>query len=977
MGLREEIIDYGYKNNKKIPDINKALKDAGMGPMGPRETALVETNTWGTNPISRLARDAREFTQGLNTMVSAGKDYAGQLVTNPEKTIKKTQQDINKYVSNRGLAGATEDFYNMMVEPYGIDTVSIKRKGIGRALYELPGNMWAHPGYTTLDIATLGKGKIPKKAIGNFLEVHNAPRIIQDFIPSEKVGKVNDIVNAAQSATISNERNMALAIAEATRGGKGDLVQAVRNLETGGVNGVWQGNKATIDVTKKLAEISDTYNRQLQELGAKANKAKNVTVAQYMMEALNPGRTNNIHTNDILKYLEGRGRTIQGYSGKLSNIEALRLEGEALYERGIIKPLSHRATFKADPNTPGLVTDADRALGQLADRRYGWATPEELSKTLFKAYEGAARELRDANVGRLSIGETVRAVGRKTTPAELATRGLATDEIIISPKAFNEVLTNDFGLGKFSTVGKRVGEFSKTGLDQGLFNKYKDDLFIVNKNHLRPIVNRFTRVNGGLKWLNSLWKTAQLITPKYFLENRIGNTLLNTIEGVTIQDYLDALRFNFKGEDIYKGRLSDIRPERLKTDTSYYGVLGEEFRGTPSRQAFKQAANMLKEGMLEGDIKKLGKGSYDIFSAPVLAAESQFEALDRYANFIRQAKRLSKETGRSVEDIIKSSATNNKLYAKLMKQVNRSLGDYIGRNWAINPEVYNALSFAFPFFKYPTQGLRTLLYQARNNPLRYHPMVTAPQRIGRNMWLNQVYQHPELENAPGGIVDTNVPKGLPYTALKSTDVHPLGAGAGILSRALGNWEELGTSPLFDVARILAFRDRYGNRASVPWYFNGPSGRSTFERNSNGSLNREVSGQPTLGDRLSYAGAELGNLYLPAVKAWNSYIGPGASVISPIAEKLFNKEVRWYPRYNATMMGQLTDTRLPRAVQPFVSGRTEYPGTKGVDSLNKILGTRTLKVYPKQSASTTMKEYKSANRKLNKLLRNKKNWEEMR
>lgn len=977
MGLREEIIDYGYQKRKTKAQINDALRGAGLGSLGPRETALLDTGTWGQNAVQRLRSDALEFSQGLNTLISAGKDYAGQLVTNPSETLAKTSNAINNYMTKRGPLGAVEDVYNMVVEPYGLDTQNIARKGLPQALIEAPSRAWAHPGYTALDLATMGKGKIPKKAIGNILEAKNAPKIVQDFIPSEKVAKVNDIVNTAQSATISNERNMALAIADATRSGKGDLAQAVRNLETGGVNGVWQGDNATLEVTKKLADISDTYNRQLQVLGANANKAKNVTIAQYIMEALNPNRTNNIHTNDILNYLEGKDKVIQGYRGKLSDIEALRLEAEELYNRGIIKPISHRATFKADPNTPGLVADTDRALGQLADRRYGWATPEELPKTLFKAYEGAARELRDANVGRLSIDEAVHTIGQKVTPQELATRGLSSDEIIISPNAFNEVLAKDFGLDKFTTVGKRVSEFSKTGLDKGLFNRYKDDLFIVNKNHLRPIVNRFAKVNGGLNWLNSLWKTAQLITPKYFLENRIGNTLLNWLEGVSPQDYLDAMKLTYKGKDVFKGKYSEMRPERLKTDTSYYGVLGDEFRGAPGGQAFKQAYNMIKEGVLEGDLRKFGKGSYDVFSAPVLAFESQFEGLDRYANFIRQAKKLSSKTGEDVGSIIRRSATNNKLYGQLMKDVNRSLGDYIGRNWAINPELYNALSFAFPFFKYPTQGLRTLLHQARNNPLRYHSMVTVPQRIGRDMWLDTVALHPELEDAQGGVIDTNVPQGLPYTVLKTTDVHPLGAGAGILARALGNWEELGTSPLFDVARILSFRDRYGNRASAPWYFNGSSGRSTFMRNPDGSISNQLITQPTLGDRLSYAGAELANLYIPAVKAWNSYIGPGLSIASPVTERLFNRELRWYPRYNATMMGQLTDTRLPRAVQPFISGRTEYPGSKGMDSVSKILGTRSQRYYANQAVSTTMKEYKSANRKLNKLLNYKKKWEEIR
>lgn len=961
MGVRENIITDRYNKNYSVLDINRDLAKYGLSPLGPRETALIETNRWGTNPIERVRKDATEFTQGINTLLSAGKDYAGQLIVNPNATIARTSRDIGNYMNRRGVSGAIEDVYNMMVEPYGLDANSIRRKGLGQALIEAPANAWAHPGYTALDLATLGKGKVPKKAIGNFLEAKNAPKVLQDFIPSEKVSKVNDIVNTAQSATAAADRNMAIAIASATREGKGDLVQAVKNLEVGGNKGVWQGDKATIDLTKKLADISDTYDKQLLELGVEVGKNKNVTVAQYMMEALNPNRTNSIHTADIAAYLNGTTKRVKGYTGKLDDLARLRAEAEALYDSGVIKPLSHRATFKADPNATGLVSDTDRALGSLADRQYGWATPEELAPTLFKAYEGAAREIRDANVGRLSLDETARTIGRKVSPTAIKELELAPGETIFSPSAFNEVLAKDFNKGNFTSVNRRIGEVVERGLSRDLWKKYADDLYVVDKRHLRPIVNRFTPSSSGLRWLNNIWKTAQLITPKYFLENRLGNAILNMVEGVGLDDYLDAM----KG-----GKYNAIRPERLKTDTSYFGVLGDEFRGTPGGQALRQASNMIKEGVLEGDIRKFGKGTYDVFTAPVLAFESQFEGLDRYANFIRQAKRLSKETGESVESIIKRSSNDNVLYGKLMKNVNRSLGDYIGRNWAIDPQLYEGLSFMFPFFKYPTQGLRTLLYQASNNPLRYHSMVTLPQRMGRNMWLNQVYQHPELENERGGIIDYNASQGMPYLALKSTDVHPLGAGAGLLSNALGNWSNIGMSPLLDLARIATFQDRYGNTASAPWYINSPSGRTTFIRNADGSPSREIMREPTLGDRLSYAGAELANLYIPAVKAWNSYLGPGLAAASPIAERFGSSPMRWYPRYNTSMMGQVTDTRMPRALQPIISGRTDYPGIKGAEALSKILGTNTVKVYPKQSRKMSITDFKSTRKNYNKKQRNR-------
>lgn len=945
---REKIITYGFENKFSPEATNKALAQFNMGPMGPREEGLYRSGKWGVSALERAGSDASEFVRGINTLWSLASYGMGELATHPVQTTKAASKQVGKYLGEKGIGGAGVDALNLLGSPYGLTTQDIQSRGLGNVLYSLPGAMWAHPGFSTLDFVLPVMGKMPTHQVGNILaNTKYVPQVIKDFIPSTEVSKVNQVVNSSRGVVNTIDRNFAAEVNQALSG-KGDLTQAVKNLQIP-TAGKWAGDANTIKLTENLLRIAKKYNKDLVDMGVDASKGKQVATAQYILESINPERTYSTPLNTISKAMEGDRAALKSLNIQKERFNELRKEAEQLYDKGIIHPLSHRATYASDALSPGLVTDTDKALGSMADRRYGWAKPQELAGTLGRAYEGASRELRDARLGLLSMEGIAKSIGTKINP-ETYVKGalsLADDKVVISPNYLKDLLAQDFNKANFNSVARRVNKVARDGVPTDLWGKYSDDLYLVNKNSLRPIRNVYHKPKNGLgRWVNSLWKTAQLITPKYWLENRGGNISLNFLEGVSPLDYRDALKYK------------NIRPDRLKTETSYYGVLGEDFKGTQASQAARQALNTIKSGAVELDAKKFIKGTYDAFTGPWLSFESQFETLDRYANFIRQAKRLSKETGRNFVDIIKESNTNRNLYNKLMGNVNRSLGDYIGRNWAINPELYEMLSFLFPFHKYPTQGLRTLTHQAMSKPINFATKVTIPQRIGSKIWDAQTRLYPEISDERGGLVMGKVPGRGGYTILKQSDIYPLGAGAGLFADLTTDWKRLNLNPITDLAKILMFKDRYGNMASSPNIMNAPSGRQSFYRDDTGKPINKVFEGPKLGDYLSYLGAELGSLFVPAIKTVNSYGGPLAAAVTG---------KYWYPRYNTAMVGQLGDKPIPKYLRPFISGKTDNAGITGAEAASRVAGSYRLKVYPKQSITTTNKNYRAT---LKKYYRNK-------
>lgn len=918
MATREQLINYTSKNNVPIDALERALSAYNMKPLSYyekqrlREGRSLEGNILTQAP-ENVSSNLKEIASGINTIGTIGV----KLLSDP-KFRDTTISGLKQYVTNRTVPGVAKDLFNTVARDYNITTDDMPNNPLD-AVARVSAGIANRPITGLLDFAPLGKA-IPKYTVGNTLEKVGTPKAIRQFIPSENVAKVNQAIKTGRGIVGTQANDLSYAFRNALDGvDKDTAVQAIRNLETG----IWKGDEKVLKATNKLKSIQEKYNQELLSLGADANAERRVAIAQSIMEELNPDRANNsAYIDTINSAIAGDTNALNTLGKTKEQMVSLIANANKRYDEGYLRPLSHRYSF-VKPEGAQVNYVASENLGKLSPRHYGWGTPEQLYDTLPQAYEDIAQSIAGAKSGKVSLNEIVTSVGRKV---DKANPNLAKDEVLVSPRLFNDLSRSDFSLGSINSLPKRIDELY-SGLAPSNFKMY-DDVYAIKKEYLEPLKNSVNASSRNKLFgpFNSMWKYAQLTTPKYLTENRIGNTLLNTLEGVTPIDYIEGLMSK------------KIAPSRLRQETSYQGILGEEFAGSRTGEAIRRSLTDVKTGWKLHDPLKIANGINKSFANIVLPTEAGLEFYDRYANFIRQAKRMSKETGTSPWELIKQSNTDNDLYNKLIEPVQASLGDYTGRNWAINPGLYDTLSTMFPFFKYPTQAIRTFARQASEHPFRYQALVGIPQKIGSDIWDYQTNAMNLGEEELGGLFIKPQQSRFGPALLQRFGSHPLSAGAEYAYNFLGNPTGLNVSPLFDIARTFQFKDAYGNTASSPKYYN--SGGYTFILDNNGNPTNQIMTKPTIGDVASQGLSTFANLYATPVVQWNRAVGPA------LAELTGNT---FYPNYDTTIFGTFGDRRF---TNPIWGGRINSRGRKGHEAfINPLMGITTRQVYPTQRYAT--------------------------
>lgn len=952
--LINRAIDLGY-----TPEvISRALSQRGIKPLNVNETQRIRQglplggnilkDIFINNPLESL----KNFSTGMNTLGA----MASRLVTDGDFRIQ-AKKGIKQWAKERGPLGVAEDIYNTTIgQPFNLTTEDFKsgdiknpidiaeRVVVGAVNNPLDGIALSAPLIKT----GVSYNYIPK--IGNTLEAINAPKTIRQFFPSDNIAKVNEGINTARGLVNTKAQNMAQQFKDVIQQGKGNIKQAIRNVETG----EWKGDVDTLVTTKKLINITDDYQNMLLKLGANPEAQRRVAISQSIMERLNPDRSNpNIYVDNINRALNGDTSALKQLGISQSELNNLYTETDKLFSKGTLRPLSHRYSYvRPDRTTPSGSQD----LGLLAERKFGWATPEQLETTLPQAYEDIARLIANTQSGKMALSDVALKVGRRIGPNDIT--NIAKDEVVISPKYFDDLVREDFASGKLNTTGRRLEDLLKN--DPIDTTKYGDDLFAIKKDYLEPIVNsaNYSRLRGMWGSADSLWKFNALLSPQYITGNRIGNWSLNAIEGVTPSDYADVLKLTTRsGNDLYRGGLYDFIPKRLKADTSYQGILGAEFAGQRVPEAFRRALADTKNAVTNKDGWKVISGINRTIGSPVIALEAGMEFTDRAANFVRQAKRLSQETGEDVRRILAKADMDASLYNQLNNRVIISLGDYTGRNWAINPEMYKWLSFANPFFKYPTQMARVVGNQLINRPLSMEAYALAPSKIGKELYDKQTQYYSLGEDELGGLFYggyTGAGKFSPMM-LQQYHANPLTAGTELVYNIFRNPNDISISPLLTLGNTFRFMDNYGNTASSPNYINVSN--MTYKLDENGNPTGEVMDRPTFGDIASNIGSTVSNMYFAPISTYNRWIGP-------LAAQILGKE--WYPRYSTTPLGQIGNASLGNIVR----GKSDRRGRKGEEIFTgSVLGNRYLQVYPRYDTANN-RNLRNILKKQNRLLMSK-------
>lgn len=931
---REQAISGALEMGANIEQINNGLINAGQKPLSEYETTLINRDRYGQNLLERFASGAKDFGSGLSSLGGAVFQYRDNPIF--RNYINKQAGNYLKDVVT-GNTNPYEDFANLVLTPYGTDVKKFVSNPI-QGIKDIGYNAAADPFNAVLDITTL----TPKGAVANIASKLDIP-VVNDIrrviLPTAREKQVNNLINLASTSTATNRIKMAKELENIAL--DSNINQAVKNLTYGSIT------PETKDITNRLKQFSEKINKQMVDLGVDAGEAKKVAVGQYVLEQLDPKRTNKIYLQNVQKAIDNP--TIDNVKAiglnSPTELNALVGKGSKAFDDGLIFPISQRGIKGVYDKTLVDLTDIGKGLS--TQRTFGYATPEQVASYLDTSYGQLFKEIETAQLAKNNIEELASKFGRGITPDEV--NKIAKSEVIISPTEFKDGVKTLFNTGKQSELGTLAKQFSK-GASNSSIKKYANDLYAVDKNDLRALANATAKYDvstptgkiiQAAKPIMGAFKGSVLAKVPYVAGNRIGNLSLAAIGGA---DYLTALK---------PGNIEKYIPDYLKFSTSFHG-LNPGFESSNIVNTYKDTTRNLKRGFAELTNKELSpseriagagtmiKAAQDYAVRPLFQSESTLELIDRAAVYFNEAKKYARQTGTTMEDVLNKALTDKDLQKDLISRVNNILGDYIGRNSYVNPNAYELMSLAFPFHKVITTSKDILINQLRDNPLKLQAFARIPSRYGNQLEAmdEEIGGQPRDNDIRGGLVinptytkrepalkvfnDYN-PLIAPFETLQSVigpEVRPgEGTGlAGAMNLIGGN-----LNPVAGLFNVMKGLDQYGNPVVGPNTYTVGNKVITLDNNGN---RLEQPSPDILGAMTGY----IGRNFLPLATFYNQTIGPS---IGHLSGKGF------YQPTNRAILGSIGDTNIPYLME----GNTKKAPIKTLRDLTRQqLGFKTRDVY---------------------------------
>lgn len=931
---REQAISGALEMGANIEQINNGLINAGQKPLSEYETTLINRDRYGQNLLERFASGAKDFGSGLSSLGGAVFQYRDNPIF--RNYINKQAGNYLKDVVT-GNTNPYEDFANLVLTPYGTDVKKFVSNPI-QGIKDIGYNAAADPFNAALDLTTF----TPKGALANIASKLDIP-VVNDIrrviLPTAKEKQVNNLINLASTSTATNRIKMAKELENVAL--DSNINQAVKNLTYGSIT------PETKDITNRLKQFSEKINKQMVDLGVDAGEAKKVAVGQYVLEQLDPKRTNKIYLQNVQKAIDNP--TIDNVKAiglnSPTELNALVEKGSKAFDDGLIFPISQRGIKGGYDKTLVDLTDIGKGLS--TQRTFGYATPEQVASYLDTSYGQLFKEIETAQLAKNNIEELASKFGRGITPDEV--NKIAKSEVIISPTEFKDGVKTLFNTGKQSELGTFAKQFSK-GASNSSIKKYANDLYAVDKNDLRALANATAKYDvstptgkiiQAAKPIMGAFKGSVLAKVPYVAGNRIGNLSLAAIGGA---DYLTALK---------PGNIEKYIPDYLKFSTSFHG-LNPGFESSNIVNTYKDTTRNLKRGFAELTNKELSpseriagagtmiKAAQDYAVRPLFQSESTLELIDRAAVYFNEAKKYARQTGTTMEDVLNKALTDKDLQKDLISRVNNILGDYIGRNSYVNPNAYELMSLAFPFHKVITTSKDILINQLRDNPLKLQAFARIPSRYGNQLEAmdEEIGGQPRDNDIRGGLVinptytkrepalkvfnDYN-PLIAPFETLQSVigpEVRPgEGTGlAGAMNLIGGN-----LNPVAGLFNVMKGLDQYGNPVVGPNTYTVGNKVITLDNNGN---RLEQPSPDILGAMTGY----IGRNFLPLATFYNQTIGPS---IGHLSGKGF------YQPTNRAILGSIGDTNIPYLME----GNTKKAPIKTLRDLTRQqLGFKTRDVY---------------------------------
>ena len=829
--LREQIIDSGIRQGKRPDIINKALQYEGIKP---DYNPLLEK--WGDVP-GNAVRDAKDIGRDLTSfggeLLTTGRDYVEDIFNQPiGKRSSKIAESFSNAIKSSALqkallgvgAGAVagrrlgslgmipgailggivstvgpKETANALLSPYNTKIEDFNPTNWNVSPLAMIQGAKYKPVEASLDILSLGGAKAAGKAIKGRV---SKTAIANQLLPDAPTAQFNRYITNAINTSRATQSKRYDALNALLASPLADREKIANFLITNDIAGL----------TEKELNIGKTIKSELKELEndivargfMESDTVRNNVVSQYIMNKLG-NKTDFLLQKDVSDIINGRPirPEIIGEVDRLTDkIKDLAKEGNKLYNEGKIVYVSQALKTSTDPRGLVKASEIVDPMGGYFDtqRIIGRTTTKELApwlddtlnyqlNTLNKAteVEDVIRTLTniDGMVADLPVGFTdIRKLGK--------------DKTLISLGTLKQAINNALKEGKLFDVKSVINTATKLTKDSKVIDKAK----------LEAIVNALTPVKSTEgRYLMNAFKKAALATPHWVAQNRVGNVSNNLLSGVTPIDYLDTSKYREYTPIELKqttsfGNFVDIGPEGFKRSLGFRDVSKKGI--TKAIQSYKQLMGSEKN---YNNIAKALAGIYsgvsEIASNPVFKFEADLELTDRFANYIRQAKRYAKEHNMKVEAVLEKAKTDKKLKYEFINQGNKDLGDYIGRNYMMPAQYHRGLSDLVPFYRFLLQTGRVSLHQLANYPLAFQAMIGVPQRLGNII----------SENA---IKDYNLNKdyytgGVPIYEMDDGTIRTLGAEPVPLGSVFSN--PLAISPWLSMAGDIG-NFRVGNRLAT-------------------------------------------------------------------------------------------------------------------------------------------------------------------
>lgn len=876
------------------------FKKYGFGNM-----TSIEKGLFRASQVSAyLPRNVKEIAAGLPTFLGTFIPAYGEILQEAEREKLSTSPDVMRRLAKAGEQ-ARKDFLNYinpktvwdtMMAPYGLESERVINTISGKpgpklSLEETGRLTRMHPANLAIDLAPLYKlpgQALSKTAIGKQLA---------------KQSSINKVINQS----VQQGKMATQAISQKNQSFRKKWEALTPN------------DQITITEAITHTGVKDLGDKKLNAIMEEARDISKSISNEYINKNLIPEQVNadNIIANTMGNSLNWEGVTHSDIMKAIQNPETMPKEWKELYNQAKQLQSQGDITFLSQ-----LVNPAENVMGIPIEKagRYseqarvlGTRTPAEMAALVPDAY--------DATISRLTGYNTLSELSRNLPEATGSLTGNALKDAL---KAGTDV----YDLEAFSNLASQGALSGKSpkSVFKSLKKATKDTTegFALSPKDMGAISEAFSPLKSDPTL--SAWKRSQLVTPKWIVENRIGNIINNLIEGVTPIHNLRAIA-NWKD-----------MPEQLRNLTSYAGLSGDAGRlvtGTGFVDALKETGSALKK-LGKGDWKEglpqLYRGTSDIVSNPVTKLESTLESWDRYSNLIKQADKLGIDYRNLTPD----------QFWKAYEGINKSMGDYVGQNYYLPRGAREAVYNWVPFWKFPAQTASVTANQLINKPLGFQSFIGYPTKTGSEIYNKAIeqgyYEDPMGEGGfPTGTTDYfGNPKvmrseSIPFTTLSGL-VRDITTPEQGVSNIIDN-----LSPAFEIKDILGQKGYRGMPATSKKYVTDVKTGLRFAKDKEGNITGEEYEQ-TLPDYLQYLTTQgIKRMWAPAVF--------GERVARPFYYGLVDPVLRDVPFSEAQMYPMYSDELAPWSV----GNITSQPKTGLTEILGPQVGLKTQTMYPEQTS----------------------------